>query len=209
MNAMILATGNRHKLEEFTQILTPAGWNVLSLGDLVPGFPEPEETAPDFLGNSRIKALSAMTLLPIGHTVIADDSGLEVALLAGEPGVYSARFAQRAGHGEGDAANRTELVLRLQDAGLAPGELTPAAFVCALTMISPEKEIQVEGRCEGWVGLVAQGDHGFGYDPLFFPKLADQSASPVTFAQMPADEKHTLSHRGKALAKLARVLTTD
>ncbi|MEN9353387.1 MAG: hypothetical protein RL318_712 [Fibrobacterota bacterium] len=206
---MILATGNRHKLEEFQQILEPIGWNVLSLGALIPGFPEPEEIATDFLGNSRIKALSAQTLLPPGHAVVADDSGLEVPLLNGEPGVFSARFAQKAGHGDGDAANRSELIRRLKLAGLTEGELTPAAFVCAVTFHSPERELQVEARCFGLVGLKEQGEGGFGYDSLFFPLLANDTASPLSFAQMPSEAKHALSHRGKALEKLSEALMSD
>jgi len=204
MNNLILATGNAHKVEEFTQILVD--WNVLALGRLIPGFPEPEETAPDFLGNSRIKALAALSLLPQGSTVVADDSGLEVPLLNGEPGVYSARFAQRAGNGEGDAANRTELVRRLVAAGLSGNGRTPAAFACALTFLSPEREIQVIGHCHGQVGLLEKGEHGFGYDALFYPTLRDGTESPLTFAQMTAQAKHELSHRGLALAKLAKAL---
>lgn len=204
MNNLILATGNAHKVEEFTQILV--AWNVLALGRLIPGFPEPEETAPDFLGNSRIKALAALTLLPQGSTVVADDSGLEVPLLDGEPGVFSARFAQRAGNGEGDAANRNELLRRLAAAGITGNQRTPAAFACALTFLSPEREIQVIGHCHGKVGLEEKGEHGFGYDALFYPTLEDGTDSPLTFAQMSAQAKHGLSHRGLALAKLAKAL---
>lgn len=204
MNNLILATGNAHKVEEFTQILVD--WNVLALGRLIPGFPEPEETAPDFLGNSRIKALAALSLLPEGSTVVADDSGLEVPLLGGEPGVYSARFAQRAGNGQGDAANRNELVRRLVAAGLSGNLRTPAAFACALTFLSPEREIQVIGHCHGEVGLEERGDHGFGYDALFYPTLKDGTKSLLTFAQMTAQAKHDLSHRGIVLGKLARAL---
>lgn len=207
MQTLILATGNRHKVEEFSQILAPCGWHIRALGDVLPGFPEPEETAPDFVGNARLKALAARSLLPSDSIVVADDSGLEVASLGGEPGVYSARFAQRAGTGSGDADNRTELVRRLRATGLTEPNFAPAAFVCALSFLAPHREVQALGRCEGAVGLREQGDQGFGYDSLFHPQLADGSLSPLTFAQMTALDKHALSHRGKALEQLARRLS--
>lgn len=208
MNTLILATGNAHKVEEFTAILAPLGWTVTALGALHPGFPEPEETAPDFLGNSRLKALAALALLPAGSAVVADDSGLEVPLLEGAPGVFSARYAERAGSGSGDAANRTELIRQLRAAGLRDGERTPAAFVCAVTLLRADgSALQALGRCEGSVGLDERGSQGFGYDCLFHPRLPDGSGSPLTFAQMGPEDKHALSHRGMALQELSRKLS--
>lgn len=209
MKTLILATGNRHKVEEFSQILVPCGWQVRALGEVLPGYPEPDETAPDFAGNSRLKALAARTLLPPDSIVVADDSGLEVEALQGEPGVHSARFAQRAGRGSGDASNRAELVRRLHGIGLTEADLSPAAFVCAVTFLAPQRQIQASGRCEGAVRLVEQGEHGFGYDSLFHPRLLDGTLSSLTFAEMPAQDKHALSHRGKALEELARILSQD
>ena len=203
---LVVATGNLHKVEEFAHILAPAGWQIKALGDLVPDFPEPEETAAEFSGNARIKAEAAHSLLPPGSWVVADDSGLAVDLLGGDPGVYSARFAQRAGHGSGDAANRTELALRLRQAGLSGSDTTAAAFICALHLIGPEGEIAVLGRCPGAVGLQERGEGGFGYDSLFFPRTANGDLERRTFAEMGEDSKNTLSHRGLALAELERRL---
>jgi len=206
MKTIVVATGNKHKVQEFSQILSPLGWEVKALGEVCPGFAEPEETAPDFAGNARIKAEAALALLPAGSCVVADDSGLTVDILGGEPGVYSARFAAMAGRGEGDGANRSELVSRLEHEGIKGDSQTPAAFVCALHWIGPEGIIAVEGRVQGTVGIKARGWEGFGYDPLFRPTLGSGRISNHTFAEMPANLKNSLSHRGKALKLLARKL---
>lgn len=213
---LFVATGNAHKLREFAEILGPLGFTVLGWGDVVDraGRPlhvsEPEETAPDFSGNAEIKCLHAAALLRVGFAdaIIADDSGLAVDLLDGEPGVFSARFAERAGRGQGDAANRAELVRRLRLRGLAGDSRTPAAFVCALHLIDRERRhLAVLGRCEGLVGLEEAGSGGFGYDALFTP--LDEAGRPLggTFAQLSAKEKHALSHRGRALRLLAGELS--
>ena len=123
---LAVATGNAHKLQEFGEILGPAGFEVRSIRAWLPLVPEPDETEPDFPGNSALKARFALDSLrtaaldpaTLPFAVVADDSGLAVDLLNGEPGVFSARFAERAGHGSGDAANRTELVRRLRLLGL-------------------------------------------------------------------------------------------
>lgn len=212
MKTIALATGNAHKLREFAEILSPLGWNVRSIRDWLPSVPEPEETEPDFAGNSALKARFALAALqtgnvvePLPEAVVADDSGLAVDLLGGDPGVFSARFAERAGNGSGDAANRAELVRRLREHGLGPSENTTAAFHCAIHWISLDgaTSFHAEGLCPGRVGLVERGDEGFGYDSLFRPVLPDGTVSEGTFGELPAGIKHSLSHRGAALRALA------
>ncbi len=205
MQTVVIATGNAGKVAEFAHMFQPLHFGVKALGELIPGFPEPEETAPDFAGNAAIKARAARDLLPEGTWVIADDSGLSVDLLDGAPGVYSARFAARAGNGQGAADNRRELVRRLREKGLTGTETTPASFFCALHLIRPEGEISVLGRCPGAAGLVERGDHGFGYDSLFFPLISGRLSSQ-TFAEIDAAAKDALSHRGRALTELVRRL---
>lgn len=215
MKTIALATGNAHKLREFAEILGALGWNVRSIRDWLPSVPEPEETEPDFAGNSALKARFALAALktgtiaePLPEAVVADDSGLSVDLLDGEPGVFSARFAERAGNGTGDAANRAELVRRLRGQGLGPTDNTPAAFHCAIHWISLDgaSSFHAEGSCPGRVGLVERGDEGFGYDSLFRPVLPDGAVSEGTFGELPAGIKHSLSHRGAALRALAASL---
>lgn len=207
-----VATGNAHKLREFAEILAPLGWTVRSIREWLPSVPEPEETEPDFPGNSALKARFALTALraapvaqPLPDAVVADDSGLSVDVLGGEPGVFSARFAERAGNGSGDAANRAELVRRLRAAGATE---SVAAFHCAIHWVPMDgaRELGVEGLCPGRVGLVERGCEGFGYDSLFRPILPDGSVSEGTFGELPSELKHALSHRGAALGKLAALL---
>jgi XTP/dITP diphosphohydrolase len=211
MKTMAVATGNKHKLQEFGEILAPLGWRVASIREWLPDVPEPDETEPDFAGNAALKCRFAVTVLravgleSLPDAVCADDSGLAVNALGGAPGVYSARFAERAGHGAGDADNRVELVRRLALAGLEPDQTTPAAFACAIHYqnLSLDTHHSVLAWCEGRVGLVERGNSGFGYDPLFFPYLSAGRLSDKTFAELPAATKHALSHRGKALRILA------
>lgn len=211
---MAVATGNRHKLQEFAEILEPLGWRVASIREWLPTVPEPEETEPDFEGNASLKCRFAVSQLreagpaSLPDAVCADDSGLAVNVLGGAPGVYSARFAERAGHGCGDADNRRELVRRLSLAGLEAGTTTPAAFACAIHFqdLSVGTHHSVLAWCEGRVGVQERGDGGFGYDPLFFPLLNAGQVSGKTFAELSGGTKHALSHRGKALRSLSRLL---
>lgn len=208
---LAVATGNAHKLREFDEILRPLGWTVRSIRDWLPAVPEPEETEPDFAGNSALKARFAFEALRrrgcAGEppaAVVADDSGLAVEPLGGEPGVYSARFAERAGRGSGDADNRAELVRRLRSIGLGETDLVPAAFHCAIHWIGADgRELGVEGRCPGRVGTTERGSGGFGYDSLFRPVLPDGTVAEGTFGELPSELKHALSHRGRALRELA------
>jgi len=211
---LALASGNEHKLREFSEILAPAGWEVVSIRRWVPDLADPEETEPDFRGNAKLKLEHARALLresavrPYPDAIAADDSGLSVDSLEGDPGVFSARFAERAGNGSGDAANRQELARRLRAAGLFPGASAPAAFVCAIAFseLEPERLMEAMAECHGAVELDERGDGGFGYDSMFLPVLADGKLSDRTFAQLPSETKHSLSHRGLALKALAAKL---
>ena len=214
MKTLAVATGNKHKLQEFSEILAPLGWKVASIREWLPEVPEPEETESDFAGNAALKcafavaALREAGLVELPDAVAADDSGLAVDLLDGAPGVYSARFAEMAGAGSGDAANRAELVRRLVRAGMKDGDLAEAAFACAIHYqeLSGPSHHSALAFCEGRIGLRERGAGGFGYDSLFFPVLADESISEATFGELPASTKHALSHRGKALRILAAEL---
>ena len=211
---LALASGNKHKLEEFGEILSPLGWDVQSIRRWLPDLPEPEETEPDLPGNARLKLtfsvrrLRASIAPDLPEAVAADDSGLVVPLLDGAPGVFSARFAEMAGRGSGDQANRAELSRRLALAGVPKSGTTPAAFACAIAFLDLRdgRALDAFAECQGRAGRLERGSSGFGYDPLFFPLLPGRIPSERTFAQMPASEKHALSHRGKALADLASVL---
>ncbi|MBK8804226.1 MAG: non-canonical purine NTP pyrophosphatase [Fibrobacteres bacterium] len=211
---LALATGNAHKLQEFSEILAPTGWEVKSLKAWLPTIPEPEETEPDFPGNALLKAKFALAKLReagvvnLPDALAADDSGLAVDALGGAPGVVSARYAELACTGSGDAANRAELIRNLSGKGGA-NDRFDAAFVCAIAFLEPSsgRFLTVHGKCHGQVGLVERGEGGFGYDSLFHPKLPDGSISEATFAQMPSEAKHGLSHRGNALQNLLAALS--
>ena len=176
-----VATHNAHKLRE--------------IGELLPGFnvhaddPDVEETAPDFAGNALIKA-RAIAAAHRGCWVMADDSGLEVDALGGEPGVRSARYA---GEPCSTPANNALLLKNLEGV-----EDRRAHFTCCVALIGPDgAEHVVEGRCYGRIAREESGGGGFGYDPLFVPDGYEKS-----FAELAADEKNAISHRGRALAKV-------
>ena len=130
--------------------------------------------------------------------MLADDSGLEVDALDGEPGVYSARYAGCDGD---DAANNAKLLAKLE--GVVPEERT-ARFVCTLVLVNEDgAETVARGTVEGRIGFEPRGEGGFGYDPLFLP---DAYGGSLTFAEVPASEKHAVSHRGNALRRLKEQL---
>ncbi|HOX53447.1 MAG TPA: non-canonical purine NTP pyrophosphatase, partial [Fibrobacteria bacterium] len=138
LRILALATGNAHKLQEFSEILAPAGWQVRSLKEWLPAIPEPDETEPDFQGNALLKARFALEHLrqarleSLPDALAADDSGLAVDALGGAPGVVSARYAELAGRGSGDAANRAELLRNLSGKG---SDRFDAGFVCAIAFL--------------------------------------------------------------------------
>ncbi len=194
METLVLASHNRKKTLELRAILAPLGIGLKSLGDF-PGAPEPEETGGTFEENAVIKARSALAFT--GLPALADDSGLEVEALGGEPGVRSARFA---GEGAGDAENNCLLLARL--AGIPP-ERRLAGFVSVVALALPDgRVLTFRGETRGRILGELRGEGGFGYDPLF---LSDDLG--VSFGEADAGAKNRVSHRGRALGKLVEALS--
>jgi XTP/dITP diphosphohydrolase len=186
----VLATRNAHKVEEVRRILAPYDVQLVSLSEF-PDVPDVAETGATFADNALLKAEAVAKAT--GLLALADDSGLAVAALNGMPGVLSARWAGR--HGD-DLAN---LQLVLDQTADVPDERRGAAFVCAAAAVSPAGErLVVEGRSEGVLTRSPRGSNGFGYDPIFVPVGEDR-----TTAEMSAEEKDAISHRGKAFRMLA------
>ncbi len=190
MKALVIATGNLHKVQEIKEILAPHGFQVLGAGECG-GMPEVVEDGKTFQENAVKKAVTAAKALD--RMVLADDSGLEVFALGGEPGVFSARYA---GEGGNDGRNLAKLLRKME--GVTERE---ARFVCAIAVALPDGTVL--GTCEGEVrGRIAEegrGQGGFGYDPAFIPDGFSQ-----TFGELPAAVKNTLSHRANALHKAVR-----
>lgn len=187
---LLIATRNAHKLAEIRGMLP--GVELVGT-DAFPNVPDPEETGLTFEANARIKAEAWRDAT--GLPALADDSGLEVDALGGEPGVRSARYAGT--HGD-TAANNAKLLREL--AGVPPERRT-ARFVCALALAVPGQPTRVlRGECRGTI--LPEGrdaGHGFGYDPLFVPEGYDQS-----FGELPDAVKAALSHRARAFAAARR-----
>lgn len=190
---VVIATHNPGKLTEMRDLLAPYGVDAVSAGELK--LAEPEETGTTFAGNARIKADAAAqaTLLP----AFADDSGLCVDALDGQPGIHSARWA-------GDSRNFSEAMARierlLQERGAREAALRKAHFVSALCITWPDgHREEVEARVDGTLVWPPRGTLGFGYDPVFMP-----DGHARTFGEMPAEDKHGLPPRGKALSHRAR-----
>ena len=183
---LIVATHNQHKIREISQILPDF--------DIVADDPEGvEENAPDFVGNALIK-VRAIAAKHAGCWCLADDSGLEVAALGGAPGVRSARYA---GEPSNTPANNALLLKNLT--GVTDRR---ANFTCAIALVDPSgAEHTAVGRCFGRIAETPSGSAGFGYDPLFLPDGHD-----VTFADLSADEKNAISHRGRALEEARKVI---
>jgi len=190
---LVLASGNPGKLAEIKAICAPWGIEVVTAASL--GFTdEVPETGETFEDNARLKAAAVCRAL--GRPVLADDSGLVVEALDGAPGVHSARYAGE--HGD-DAANCAKLLTAML--GVPPARRA-AAFVCVMLCRRPDgAELVATGRLEGRIAPAPAGHNGFGYDPVFF--LPERG---LTVAQIPAAEKNAISHRGRALAHLAREL---
>ena len=186
---LILATRNPGKIREIEQILALPGLEFRSLRDY-PYVPEAREDGHTFLDNALKKA--ELTALATGEWTLADDSGLEVDDLGRAPGIFSARFA---GEGALDAANNQKLLSLL--AGV-PEERRKARFVCRMVLFSPDGTWkQAEGTCPGIITRAPRGDHGFGYDPVFFVPQFQK-----TMAELPPEIKNRISHRAKALQKI-------
>jgi XTP/dITP diphosphohydrolase len=191
----VLATANRHKVEELSAILAAAGAAV-ELVPLPAGVTLPEETGTTFLANARLKAHAAVAAT--GEVALADDSGLEVDAIGGDPGVHSARYA---GPGADDAANNAKLLAQLEG---IHGPNRRARFRCVLVLAGPGRpDVVAQGAIEGFVRPSLRGAGGFGYDPLFQPEGDTRS-----LAEYPPEEKHRVSHRGQAARQLLALLAT-
>lgn len=189
---IIIATHNKHKLQEMGRILSPMGYEVVTDLDLGIELSDVEENGETFLDNARIKAEAGCK--ESGLPCIADDSGLCVDALNGAPGVYSARYSGV--HGDDDGNNRK----LLSELSGVPTEKRTAHFACAICVSFPDgSEVTATGKCEGYIGYEKKGTNGFGYDPLFM--VGDRS-----LAEMTAQEKDAISHRGNALKELQKIL---
>lgn len=196
---IVVATGNMHKLTEIEAILSGALPNVrfVALGQLG-DFEDPEENGTTFLENAIIKAQAAVEAT--GLAAVADDSGLVVDALDGEPGVYSARYAGV--HGD-DAANNAKLLANLENVDDAS---RTARFMSVIALIDADGFVLTgTGSCEGVIGREGRGEFGFGYDPLFLPL----DTPGKTMAELSPDEKNAISHRFHALQDLSSKLSAE
>lgn len=185
MKELVFATNNAHKLRELREIVGDK-FKILSLKEIGCNEDIPE-TASTIEGNSRIKANYIKD--KYGYDCFADDTGLEIDALEGEPGVYSARYA-------GDECNSERNIDKVLEK-LSGKENRAARFVTVITLIYEGNTCTFEGEVKGEILTERQGNGGFGYDPIFKPIEADCS-----FAEMSADEKNAISHRGRAVKKL-------
>lgn len=192
MKQVVIATKNKGKARDFEAIFAPLGYEVLTLFDVAPSM-DIEETGTTFEENAVLKAEALAK--DLGQLVIADDSGLEVDALNGEPGVYSARYAGD----HDDEANIDKVLANLAE---TPDNERTARFVCCLAISGPDfPTTTVKGYCEGQILRERQGTDGFGYDPIFY-----MPALGKTLAQVTAEEKGKVSHRGNALRLLTEKL---
>jgi XTP/dITP diphosphohydrolase len=186
---IVIATHNPGKLREFRDLFEPYGIEILSAGEL--GVPEPEETGETFEDNAQLKAV--ISAFATGRVALADDSGLAVEALGGDPGIYSARWA-------GDSRDFNIAMQRVEDELKAKGAITPverrAAFVCVLCLANPMGSVHFfRGEATGTLVWPPRGTKGFGYDPMFVP-----DGYELTFGEMDPAQKHEISHRAKAFA---------
>lgn len=191
---LVIASHNPGKVAEIGDLLAPFGTEVVSAADL--GLPEPEETGTTFIANAELKAKAAA--MESGLPALADDSGLAVSALGGEPGIYSARWA-------GPEKDFMAAMQKVED-GLKGEEDRSAQFVCALSLCWPDKGPgdgqgfhmeTFEGFVHGDLVWPPRGDRGFGYDPVFVAE-----GYVVTFGEMEPEKKHQISHRADAFRKL-------
>ena len=194
MKQVVIATKNKGKAKDFEALFQPLGFEVVTMFDVAPDM-EIEETGTTFEENAVLKAETLAKELNM--IVIADDSGLVVDALDGEPGVYSARYA-------GDHDDEANIVKVLENLAGVPEEKRTARFMCALAIAGPEMDTTtVFGTCEGVILQEKRGTNGFGYDPIFFiPELGR------AMAELTPEEKGAISHRGNAIRKLAQALPT-
>jgi len=194
MKNIVLASSNKGKVREINQVLAGTGMQVQPQSEF--GVIDAEETGLTFVENAILKARNAAQ--HTGLPAIADDSGLEVDALAGAPGIYSARFA---GEGASDQANLEKLLVELE---AVPEEQRTARFQCLMVFMrhaSDPTPLICQGTWEGRILFAEHGNNGFGYDPVFHVPTHDCSS-----AELPAETKNSLSHRGQALRKLVAAL---
>lgn len=196
MKRMIFATGNENKMKEIREILGALPLEILSMkeagvsADIV-------EDGKTFEENALIKARAICKLA--GEMVLADDSGLEIDYLNKEPGIYSARYM---GEDTSYHIKNKSLIDRLEG---VPDEKRTARFVCAIAAVFPDgKELVVRGTVEGIIGYEEKGENGFGYDPIFY--LPERGC---TTAELPPEEKNSISHRGNALRLMKDLLEKE
>lgn len=188
---LVVASHNAGKVREIAALLGPLGLEPVSAGEL--GLPEPEETETTFAGNAALKARAAAEAS--GLPALADDSGLEVFAINGEPGVYSARWA-------GPNKDFGMAMRSVWEKLIAKGDDRGARFVCALALATPDGGVEVfEGEARGHIVWPPRGDKGFGYDPIFEPE-----GHARTFGEMSHEEKLPLTHRARAFEKLVASL---
>lgn len=192
--SLVIATTNRGKFREFSQLLAPLPLRLHSLAEL-PRAPAVAEDGLTYAANASLKAITIAQWS--GCATLADDSGLEVDALGGAPGLHSARYA---GPSQDTQANIRKLLAALRD--VPPAERT-ARFRCVIVVATPDgATLAAEGTCEGRIAEAPRGDGGFGYDPVFF-----HVPLGLTFAEIPPAAKNRLSHRAEACASLCQDLT--
>ncbi|NOQ94606.1 MAG: RdgB/HAM1 family non-canonical purine NTP pyrophosphatase [Methylophaga sp.] len=192
MDQIVLASGNLGKLREFSQLLAPMDIEVIPQSEF--DVPEAEETGLTFVENAIIKARNACE--HTGLPAIADDSGIEVDYLLGAPGIYSARYA---GSDASDDDNLNALLAALSG---VPDQERVARYQCLLVMMRHSKDptpLICQADWQGHILNSAQGDGGFGYDPIFWVSETNCSAAELT-----SEQKHTISHRGKAIRQFMK-----
>ena len=192
---MIVATWNKGKIREIREVLKGLGLRIYALSDF-PNVPEIEEDGKSFAENALKKA--RFYSKHFGKLTIADDSGLEVDSLKGQPGVHSARYA---GEGASSREKNQKLLREMKD---VPISKRGARFKCIIAVVSPDgREAIAQGECKGRIGFKEKGKKGFGYDPLFIlPKYGK------TMAELSLEAKNKISHRGKALRKIRKIIKT-
>jgi len=194
---LVLASANPDKAAEITEILGPVPG--VQLHPRPPSVPDVDETGETLVENARLKAVALRAAT--GMAAVSDDTGLEVDALGGAPGVYSARYA---GDGATYASNVAKVLFELDQVGASVLSRRTATFRSVALVAFPDgRELWAEGTVTGVITLRPQGDGGFGYDPVFAP----DGFGGRTFAQMSAEEKHGISHRGRAFRALAELLT--
>ena len=188
---LVVATRNAHKTGEIRAMLA-GKWEVKDLSDY-PQAPPVDETGVTFTENATLKALSASRCIP--GVLLADDSGLEVDVLDGRPGVWSSSFGGEEGN---HARNNLRMMEELRRAGVKPGDRPSARFRCVMVLAGNGRVLaEFSGSVEGYMLTEPAGEGGFGYDPLFVPE-----GHELSFAQLPMEVKNSMSHRARALAQV-------